>query len=80
MFSWAGARASASAAGGSAGRVGSYHKIRLYLQHLDALDGGRPIDPAILNQQHPYFRQPGPPLELTLVRDTLNLIDRLGIY
>lgn len=64
----------------STGRVDSFHKVDLYLRHLDSLEGGKPIDPAILNRQHPYFRQAGPPVEMTLVRDTLDEIDSLGIY
>ena len=58
------------------GCVNSYHKIDLYLQHLNALEGGEPIHPRILNSQHPYFRQPGPSVQMTLVRDTLSVIDQ----
>ena len=50
------------------GNVKSYHKIDLYLQHLNALEGGEPVHPRILNPQHPYFRQSGPSVEMTLVR------------
>jgi hypothetical protein len=54
----------------------SYHKIDLYLKHLDALEGGEPVYPRILNHQHPHFRQPGRSVEMTLVRDTLSVIDQ----
>jgi hypothetical protein len=58
------------------GSVNSYHKIDLYLKHLNALEGGEPVHPRILNPQHPYFRQPGRSVEMTLVRDTLSVIDQ----
>jgi len=62
------------------GRVPSFHKIDFYLQYLDSLDGGKMVNPGMLNKQHPYFRQTGPEREMTLVRDTLNAIDRDGIF
>jgi len=61
-------------------RASSFHKIDLYLRHLDFLDGGNAIDPATLYMHNPYFRQPGNPIEFTLVRDTLNEIDRQKIF
>jgi hypothetical protein len=60
--------------------VPSFHKINFYLQYLDSLEGGKPIDPTILNSEHPYFRQTGPVREMTLVRDTLNMIDSNEIF
>lgn len=60
----------------SHGEVASFHKIDFYLQYLDALEGGRPLDPSVLNRQHPYFRETGAPRQMTLVRDTLNAIDQ----
>ena len=52
----------------------SFHKIRFYLQYLDASELGEKLDPEILNQCHPCFKQVGPTSRLTLVRDTLKLI------
>lgn len=59
--------------------VQSSHKIDLYFQYLDSLEGGKLVNPGMLNKHHPYFRQTGLVREMTLVRDTLNLIDRDGI-
>lgn len=55
------------------GRINSFHKIEFYLRHLDALEGGEPLHPRILNAQRFYVR---PSVEMTLVRDTLNEIDQ----
>ena len=64
----------------SQGCVPSFHKMDFYLQYLDSLDGGKLVNPGMLNKQHPYFRQTGPVREMTLVRDMLNAIDRDGIF
>lgn len=58
----------------STGHVASFHKIDFYLHYLDFLEQGWPIDPGILNRQHPFFQQTGPARSLTLVRDTLSAI------
>jgi hypothetical protein len=55
------------------GRVASFHKIDLYLRHLNVLEGGEPLDSRTLFPQHLFVR---PSVEMTLVRDTLNVIDK----
>jgi len=60
----------------SRGEVASFHKIDFYLQYLDSVESGSPLDPSVLNRQHPYFKQTGSPTRMTLVRDTLNAIDQ----
>jgi len=60
--------------------VQSFHKINFYLQYLDSLEGGKLVNPEILNKQHPYFKQTESVMEMTLVRDMLNMIDRDGIF
>ena len=64
----------------SQGRGPSFHKIDFYLQYLDSLDGGKSVNPGVLNKQHPYFRQTGCVREMTLVRDTLNMVDCNRIF
>lgn len=58
----------------------SYHKIDFYLEYLDYLEGGDPINPELLNKRHSGFRPTGPSNEMTLIRDTLNVIDRERRY
>jgi hypothetical protein len=58
------------------GAVNSFHKISLYLLYLNEVLGGEPLRPEMLNFQHPWFRQNGPSSEMTLVRDTLNFIEK----
>jgi len=58
------------------GAVNSFHKISLYLLHLNEVLGGEPLRPEMLNFQHPWFRQNGPSSKMTLVRDTLNFIEK----
>ena len=57
------------------GEIPSFHKIDLYLQFIDSETCGKSLCTSILNQQHPYFRNTGKPMRLTLVRDTLHSID-----
>ena len=58
------------------GEIPSFHKINFYLQYLDAAKRGERLNPDILNLCHPFFKQVGPTRELTLVRDTLQFVNR----
>ena len=62
------------------GAVNSFHKISLYLLHLNEVLGGESLRPEMLNFQHPWFRQSGPSSEMTLVRDKLNFIEQEGFF
>ena len=61
------------------GKIASFHKIDFYLQYLDATERGEKLSPDILNHGHPYFKPTVPTSKLTLVRDTLQLINRRGM-
>jgi len=61
------------------GNIASFHKIDFYLQYLDATERGEKLSPDILNQGPPYFKPIVPTSRLTLVRDTLQFINRQGV-
>lgn len=64
----------------SHGDVASFHKINFYLMYIDSIENDKLLDPSLLNRQHPCFWQIGGPRQMTLVRDTLNIIDTGGAF
>jgi hypothetical protein len=62
------------------GEVSSFHKIDLYLNYIDSLESGVPFSPSALNTYHPYFSSTGVPREISIIKDTLEHIDALGLY
>jgi hypothetical protein len=57
------------------GEIASFHKIDFYLQYLDATERGEKLSPDVLNYGQHYFKHVVPTSRLTLIRDTLHLIN-----
>jgi len=64
----------------SRGTLPSFHKIDMYLKHLESLTSGTNLKPEILNSYHPYFRDTGAPRHTNIVQKTLSYIDESGFF
>jgi len=58
----------------------SHHKVKLYLRHLDAVSTGSEIDARSLYDDYSYFRHDHGAVEIDIVRKTLDLIERNGVF